>query len=242
MSTLWNGILWLVADEHWSGTDGIPHRLWEHVQVSLLGLLIAALIAVPLGLLVGHARRGEFVAVQLSNLGRSIPSLAVLGVAFLAAVKLSPAAAFGFPPIVAALVLLALPVILINTYTGVRQVDADTVDAARGMGMSGGQILLRIELPLAAPLILTGIRLAAVLVIATAGLWALTAGGALGRYIVDGFALQEPDQVVAGAILIALVAIVADVAFGALTRALTPRQRSTGKTTVGPERRDRVAA
>jgi osmoprotectant transport system permease protein len=111
------------------------------------------------------------------------------------------------------------------------------------MGMSGGQILWRIELPLAMPLILTGVRLAAVLVIATAGLWALTAGGALGRYIVDGFALQEPEQVVAGAILIAGVAIAVDVAFTVLTRVLTPRQRSDGKARVTtPDEAARIPA
>jgi osmoprotectant transport system permease protein len=243
VNDFWEGLQWLVANEHWSGTNGIPHRLWEHVQVSLIGLVIATAIAVPLGLLVGHTRKGELLTVQLSNLGRSIPSLAVLGAAFLLAVKFSPTVAFGFPPIVAALILLAFPVIVINTYTGVRQVDADTVEAARGMGMSGRQILWRIELPLAMPLILTGVRLAAVLVIATAGLWALTAGGALGRYIVDGFALQEPEQVVAGAILIAGVAIAVDVAFTVLTRVLTPRQRSDGNASVtAPDEAPRIPA
>jgi osmoprotectant transport system permease protein len=215
-----------VANEHWSGSDGIPHRVWEHVQVSLIALVIAAAVAVPVGLWVGHTRRGQFITVQLSNIGRAIPSLAVLSIAFLLAVKLSPTLAFGFPPVVVALIILAIPVILINTYVGIQQVDADTVEAARGMGMSGWQILFDIELPLAAPLILTGLRLSAVLIVATAGLWALTAGGALGRYIVDGFALQETDRVVAGAILIALLAICVDALFTVLTRILTPRQRS----------------
>jgi osmoprotectant transport system permease protein len=220
------GLQWLVANEHWSGSDGIPHRVWEHVQVSLIALVIAAAVAVPVGLWVGHTRRGQFITVQLSNIGRAIPSLAVLSIAFLLAVKLSPTLAFGFPPVVVALIILAIPVILINTYVGIQQVEADTVEAARGMGMSGWQILFDIELPLAAPLILTGLRLSAVLIVATAGLWALTAGGALGRYIVDGFALQETDRVVAGAILIALLAICVDALFTVLTRILTPRQRS----------------
>ncbi|HWC71941.1 MAG TPA: ABC transporter permease [Actinomycetota bacterium] len=226
MSGFLEGLQWLVANEHWSGSDGIPHRVWEHVQVSLIALVIAAAVAVPVGLWVGHTRRGQFITVQLSNIGRAIPSLAVLSIAFLLAVKLSPTLAFGFPPVVVALIILAIPVILINTYVGIQQVDADTVEAARGMGMSGWQILFDIELPLAAPLILTGLRLSAVLIVATAGLWALTAGGALGRYIVDGFALQETDRVVAGAILIALLAICVDALFTVLTRILTPRQRS----------------
>lgn len=243
MNGFLEGLQWLVANEHWSGADGIPHRVWEHVQVSFIALAIAAAIAVPLGLWVGHTRRGEFVTVQVSNVGRSIPSLAVLGIAFLLAVKLSPTVAFGFPPIVVALTLLAIPVILINTYVGIQQVDPDTVEAARGMGMSGRQILLAIELPLAAPLVLNGLRLAAVLIVATAGLWALTAGGALGRYIVDGFALQETDRVVAGAILIAALAITVDVLFTVLTRILTPRQRSVaGSGTLAVSRLERPPA
>jgi len=224
----WEGLQWLVANEHWSGTDGIPHRVWEHVQVSFIALVIAAVIAVPLGLWVGHTRKAQFLTVQLSNVGRAIPSLAVLSIAFLLAVKLSPTLAFGFPPVVLALIVLAIPVILINTYVGIQQVEPDTVEAARGMGLSGRQILFGIELPLAAPLILTGLRLAAVLIVATAGLWALTAGGALGRYIVDGFALQETDRVVAGAILIAALAIAVDLVFTVFTRLASPRLTSTG--------------
>lgn len=229
MNGFWEGVEWLVANEHWSGTDGIPHRVWEHVQISVIALLIAAAIAVPIGLWVGHTRRGQFVTVQISNVGRAVPSLAVLSIAFLLAVKFSPTLAFGFPPVVVALTVLAIPVILINTYVGIQQVDPDTVEAARGMGMSSRQILSSIELPLAVPLILTGLRLSAVLIVATAGLWALTAGGALGRYIVDGFALQETDRIVAGAILIAVLAIAVDVLFSVLTRMLTPRQRSVAR-------------
>jgi osmoprotectant transport system permease protein len=236
MNGFWQGLQWLVANEHWSGTDGIPNRVWEHVQVSFIALMIAAAIAVPLGLWVGHTRRGQFVTVQLSNVGRSIPSLAVLGIAFLLTVKLWPTLAFGFPPVVIALTALAIPVILINTYVGIQQVDPDTVEVARGMGMSGRQILFGIELPLAAPLILTGLRLSAVLIVATAGLWALTAGGALGRYIVDGFALQETDRVVAGAILIAALAIAVDVLFTVLTRVLSPRLRSSAAVGVSDQR------
>jgi osmoprotectant transport system permease protein len=131
-------------------------------------------------------------------------------------------------PTIVALVLLAFPVILINTFVGIQQVDQDTVEAARGMGLSGRQVLTQLELPMGMPLIMTGIRLAAVLVVATAGLAALVAGGGLGRYVVDGFALQETDRVVAGSILIALLAIVTDVLFSALGRATAPRLTSTG--------------
>ncbi len=220
------GLRWLVESDHWSGSDGIPIRVWEHVQVSLIALSIASLIAIPLGLLVGHTRRAQFLTVQFANLGRSVPSLAFLSIAFLLAVKVWPTAAFGFPPVVLALTLLGIPAILINTYVGIQQVDPDTVEAARGMGMSGRQILFGIEVPLAAPLIFTGLRLAGVQVVATAGLWALTAGGALGRYIVDGFALQETDRIVAGAILIAVLAIGIDLVFALLTKICSPKLSS----------------
>jgi osmoprotectant transport system permease protein len=220
------GLQWLVADEHWSGSDGIPSRVWEHVQVSMIALVVAALIAVPLGLWIGHSRKSRILTIQVASIGRSIPSLAFLSIAFLLAVKISPGVAFGFPPIVFALTLLGIPVILINTYVGIQQVDADTIEAARGMGMSGRQILSRIEVPLATPLIMTGLRLAAVQIVATAGLWALAAGGALGRYIVDGFALRENDRIVAGAILIALLAIAVDLLFSVLTKVLSPRLTS----------------
>jgi osmoprotectant transport system permease protein len=240
VSNLVDGLQWLVSSEHWSGSDGIPIRVWEHVQVSLLSLLVASLIAIPLGLMIGHSRRGQFVTVQIANIGRSIPSLAILSLAFLVAVKVWPTTAFGFPPVVVALTLLGIPVILINTYVGIQQVDPDTVEAARGMGMSGRQILFRVEVPLAAPLILTGLRLAGVQIIATAGLWALTAGGALGRYIVDGFARREDDRIVAGAILIALLAIAIDLVFSLLTRLCSPKLTSAaGRATVASARRSR---
>jgi osmoprotectant transport system permease protein len=223
-----DGIQWILDSAHWSGVDGIPARMWEHVQLSLIALVLASLIAIPLGLLVGHTRRGSFLTAQLANLGRAIPSFAVLSVTYLVVIKISPRLAFGSVPTIVALVLLAFPVILINTFVGIQQVDQDTVEAARGMGMSGSQVLTRLEIPLGMPLIMTGIRLAAVLVVATAGLAALVAGGGLGRYVVDGFALQETDRVVAGSILIALLAIGTDVLFSALGKATAPRLTSAG--------------
>lgn len=226
MNVLWEGVLWLFEAEHWGGTDGIPARLWEHLQVSVIGLTLAALIAIPIGLWVGHSRRGEFMTVQVANIGRAVPSLAVLSVVFLLAVKLSPTIAFGFPPIVAALTLLGIPVILVNTYVGVREVDAGAKEAAQGMGMNGSQTLFRVEVPLAIPLVFTGLRLAAVQIVATTGLWALAAGGALGRYIVDGFALQEHDRIVAGVILIAVLTLLIDATFAAVGRASAPKLHS----------------
>ena len=223
------GIQWLFEPMHWSGADGIPVRVWEHVQLSVIALVIASLIAIPLGLLVGHTRRGAFLTVQLANVGRAVPSIAVLGVMYLVVLQLSPKLAFGFAPTIVALVLLSIPVILINTFVGVQQVDPDTVEAVRGMGMNGRQVLFRVEVPIATPLILTGLRLAAVLIVATAGLAALIAGGGLGRYIVDGVALRETDRVIAGSILIATLAILTDVLFTYLAKVLSPRLTSPGR-------------
>ena len=192
--------------------------------------VIAILIALPLGLWIGHSRRGQFWTVQLANVGRSVPSLAVLSIAFLLVLKLVPDEyadlAFGFLPTIVALTLLGIPVILINTYVGIQQVDRDTVEAAKGMGMDGRQILARLEVPMAMPLIMTGLRLAAVQIVATAGLAALIAGGGLGRYIVDGFALRENDKVVAGSILIAAISLLTDLVFTLLTKATAPRLTS----------------
>ena len=234
MNGLVEGLQWLVDPVNWSGVDGIPARVWEHVQLSVISLVIATLLSVPVGLWIGHTRRGQFWTVQLANVGRSVPSLAVLSIMFLIAVKEFPSLAFGFFPTVVALTLLGIPVILINTYVGIQQVDVDTVEAAKGMGMSGWQVLSRLEVPMATPLIMTGLRLAAVQIVATAGLAALIAGGGLGRYIVDGFALRENDKIVAGAILVAALSLVTDLAFTLLARVASPRLTSD-------KRRGRVA-
>ena len=223
MNGLLGGVEWILDGSHWSGPDGIWLRLLQHVELSVASLVAAALIAIPIGLAVGHTRRGQFVAVQAANLGRSIPSLAILSLVFVLVVNVAPAFAFGFVPTFVALTLLGIPTILVNTYIGVQQVDSDTVEAARGMGMSGRQVLLELEVPLAAPLIMTGVRLAAVTIVATATLSALIAGGTLGRYIIDGYAQQDIPKVVGGAILVAVLAILTELLFTALARATAPR-------------------
>jgi osmoprotectant transport system permease protein len=226
MNGLVEGLQWLVDPANWSGVDGIPARVWEHVQLSVIALVIASLIAVPIGLWIGHTRRGQFWTVQFANVGRSIPSLAILSIMFLIAVKEFPSLAFGFLPTIVALILLGIPVILINTYVGIQQLDPDTVEAARGMGMNGQQVLWKLEVPMAMPLIMTGLRLAAVQIVATAGLAALIAGGGLGRYIVDGFALRENDRIVAGAILVAVLSLLTDLVFSLLAKATSPKLSS----------------
>jgi osmoprotectant transport system permease protein len=229
MSGLLDGIHWLTDPAHWSGPNAIGLRTLQHVELSASGIVLAAIIALPAGLAIGHTRRGEVIAVQIANIGRAIPSLAILSLAYLVALSFAPSFAFGFLPTLVALTLLGIPPILVNTYVGIKQVDADTVEAARGMGMSERQVLFGLEVPLAVPLIMTGLRLAAVTIVATAALSALIAGGTLGRYIVDGIAQQDIPQVVGGSILIAALAIVTDLIFSILRRVTAPRLSSSSK-------------
>jgi len=229
---------WFGDPAHWSGSSGIPNRLQEHVVMSAVAVAIAMTIALPLGMYIGHKRRFEFGVVSVANFGRAIPSfgLLFLFVLWLGLGLSSPAALR--PSILFALVLLAIPPILTNTYVGIQGVDPDTLEAARGMGMTERSVLGRIELPLGAPLIMAGLRTAAVQVVATATLGAVVAGGGLGRFIVDGFALGTRSatgraQLFAGALLVALLAVLTELGFGLLERLVTPRTTSQG-----PKRRD----
>jgi osmoprotectant transport system permease protein len=222
-------IHWFLAPEHWSGENGIPIRALQHVELSAAGIAIGAVIALPIGALVGHTRRGAAVAVSIANLGRAIPSFAVLVLVFILMLRWWPGEAFGFGPTVVALTLLAIPPMLTNTYVAIQSVDGDTVEAARGMGMHGRQVFARLELPLAAPVIVTGVRIAAVQVVATATLAALIAGGGLGRYIVDGFAQGDRTMTIAGAVLVAALAIATELLLSFAARAAVPRTRSAGK-------------
>jgi osmoprotectant transport system permease protein len=209
-------IAWLTAPEHWAGSDGIPNRLAEHLLISGVTTVAAVLLALPLGVLFGHIRRGGFLAVNLANLGRALPSLALL--ALMLPVALSFKLGLGFWPTFFALVPLGIPPVLTNSYVAVREVDTDVVEAARGMGLREAQVLRQVELPIAAPLIIAGIRNSAVAIVATATLGALVAGGGLGRYIVDGLARQEYPRLFVGALLVALLSIVVEVAFGIFER------------------------
>ena len=212
MDFLVSVVAWFTDPAHWRGDDGIPTRVWEHAQLSGVSVGIATAIALPLGLYLGHTGRGAFAAINIANIGRALPSLALIALGLVVSISLG--LGLGFWPTLFALVPLALPPILTNTFVAVRGVDRDTVEAARGMGLREAQILRQVELPLALPLILGGVRTAAVNVVATATLGALVAGGALGRYIVDGLALQEFDRLFAGALLVALLAIVTEATFG----------------------------
>ena len=230
MELLEAAVRWLADPAHWTGTNGIPIRLVEHVTLAGLTIIVGAAVAVPPGLVIGHTGRGALLAVNLANLGRAIPSYALLLVLF-------PVFGLGFATAFPALLLLSLPPILTNTYIGIREVDRDTVDASRGMGMSAWQILVRVEAPMALPFIVAGIRTAAVQVVATATLAALVAGGGLGRYIVDGFALQDHGQLLAGGILVAGLAIATERLLAAVERLVTSPGLRIALSPRGGERR-----
>lgn len=217
------GQVWefLTSAESWSGSRGIGTLLLDHIQMSLLSVAVAFAIAFPVALLIGHKRRAEFLVVSISNAGRAIPSLAIL--AFLVPFSIRLGLGIGFWPTLVALVALAIPPLVTNTYVGVQEVDQDVVEAARGMGMSEWEVLRRIEIPLATPLIVAGLRIAMLTVIATATLAALVAWGGLGRIIVDGFAVQNRPKVFAGALLVAALAIGFDLLLGVVGRVLSPR-------------------
>jgi osmoprotectant transport system permease protein len=211
-------VAWFQDPANWQGPSGIPQRLLEHVGVSAAALGIACLLAIPLALWLGHVHRGGALAVGVSNIGRAVPTFAVL---VLLALAPEP---FGLSTlsIITALVVFAVPPILTNTYIGVREVDPAAVDAARGMGMNGPQVLAKVELPLATALLMDGVRLAAVQVIATATIAALVAGGGLGAIITDGFGRQNQAEVVAGAICVVVLALTVEGSMALLQRRTDP--------------------
>jgi osmoprotectant transport system permease protein len=225
MGLLSDTIAWLTDPTHWSGPNGVPARLIEHVAISGLSLVLGLLIALPIGLYIGHTRRGAALAVNVANLWRALPSLAVIAIVLPITAAIDPRAGFLFYPTVVAMVVLAVPPILVNTFTGIIGVDVDAVEAARGQGMSERQVLTRVEVPLAIPVIVTGIRSAAVQVVATATLGAIFGFGGLGRFLVDGFAQYSRGgaaQMLAGVVLVATLVTATDLLFALLQRWLTP--------------------
>ncbi|GHA61182.1 ABC transporter permease [Streptomyces tauricus] len=218
MNTLTDAWNWLTDSAHWAGDDGVWHRLGQHLVLTVVCLVISCLIALPVALVLGHLGRGGALAVNISNVGRAVPTFAVLVL-----LLLTPIGDWGEGPTVVALVLFAVPPLLTNAYVGMREVDRDVVRAARGMGMTGRQLLWRVEAPLAMPMILGGVRLAAVQLVATATIAALAGGGGLGRIITAGFNLASTPQVVAGAVLVAVFALLVEAVFEAAER-LLPRR------------------
>jgi osmoprotectant transport system permease protein len=206
---------WLRSPQQWHGSGSIPVRLLEHLGYSGLSLLVAAIIAVPVGLLIGHRRRGGLVAVNAANIGRAIPTL---GLVVLVAVLVGLRAVSWLIP----LVVLAIPPILVNTYEGLAGVDPELTDAARGMGMTGWQLLWKVEVPVAVPLIMLGLRTAAIFVVATATIAAYPGFGGLGRYIIDGLASNNYGEVAGGAAVIVVLALVIQALFVGLRRLVVP--------------------
>ncbi|MFJ2606309.1 ABC transporter permease [Streptomyces sp. NPDC087425] len=223
MTTLTDAWHWLTDPAHWSGDDGIGHRLVQHLVLTVLCLLISCLLALPVALVLGHLGKGGALAVNLSNIGRAVPTFAVLVL-----LLLTPVGSWGEGPTVVALVLFAVPPLLTNAYVGMREVDRGIVQAARGMGMTGRQLLFRVELPLALPLIMNGVRIAAVQLVATATIAALAGGGGLGRIITAGFNLASTPQVVAGAVLVAAFALLVEAVFETVER-LAPSWARAGR-------------
>lgn len=224
MNTLSGAWTWLTTSAHWYGDDGIWTRLAQHLVLTVVCLLISCLIALPIALVLGHLGKGGALAVNISNVGRAVPTFAVLVL-----LLLTPIGRFGEGPTVVALVLFAVPPLLTNAYVGMRGVDQDVVRAARGMGMTGRQMLTQVEVPLALPLILTGVRIAAVQLVATATIAALAGGGGLGRIITAGFNLASTAQVVAGAVLVAVFALIVEGLFE-LAQRLGPDRLRGGNT------------
>ncbi|MEU4142436.1 ABC transporter permease [Streptomyces parvulus] len=217
MTTLTAAWDWLTDPAHWPGENGITHRLVQHLVLTAVCLVVSCLIALPVALVLGHLGRGGALAVNISNIGRAVPTFAVLVL-----LLLTPVGRWGEGPTVVALVLFAVPPLLTNAYVGMREVDRGVVQAARGMGMTGRQMLFRVELPLALPMVMNGVRIAAVQLVATATIAALAGGGGLGRIITAGFNLASTPQVVAGAVLVAALALVVEGLFE-LAERLSPR-------------------
>lgn len=200
---------------NWWGSEGFVHRLQEHVVMSGASLLTAMAIALPLGLLLGHTGRGGPVAMNISNLGRAVPSFAII-------VLMASIVGIGAKPAYIALVALAVPPMVTNTYTAIRGVDPQVREAAVGMGFTGRQVLARVEVPMGLPLIMAGIRTSGVQVVATATLAALVGWGGLGRYIIDGLATREFHEVFAGAVLVALLSLLVEIGLSLVQRAVVP--------------------
>jgi osmoprotectant transport system permease protein len=209
MDDIREAISYIFDGSNWTGDDGIGAYAVQQVLLTFTSLAIAMLIGLPIALLLGHLGKGGFLAVNISNMGRAIPVFAVLVVLSVGPVGADEFGLYGRAGLatLVALVLFALPPIITNAYVGIREVDRDIVEASRGMGMRGWRVFRRVELPLAMPVIMTGIRLALVQVWATATIAALVAGPGLGRIITRGFANERTYEVVAGAILVAVGAL-----------------------------------
>jgi osmoprotectant transport system permease protein len=222
-------VAFLTDAANWQNETGIPNRLIEHLFISLLAVATASAIALPLGFYIGHTGKLQLLGINIANIGRAVPSYAVMVMLLPVMLGLAPVLGYDprlglrFFPIFFAMVLLAIPPILVATYAGLQEVDRDLTESSRGMGLTERQILSEVELPLALPVIVGGFRIALLQVIATATIGAFLAAGGLGRFIIDGIARRDEGMLYAGVILVAGLAIGTDALLSWLQRRLTPR-------------------
>jgi len=225
MTFLGDVVNWFTNSAHWHGASGVPHRVEEHMVMSLAAIAAAVLVAVPPSLVLGHLRRFGALAVNISNVGRAIPSFAIL-------VLSVQVVGIGAEPAFIALFVLAIPPLVTNSYVGMAEVDPEIRESARGMGMTAWQSMRRVEIPVALPVLLAGLRTAAVQVVATATLAAIVAWGGLGRYIIDGLAQLDYVQVFAGAVLVAVLSVLTELVLALVQRLVVSAglgQRHPGK-------------
>jgi len=221
-------LAWFANPAHWSGTNGVPYRMAQHVGISAASIAIALAVALPIGLYIGHTGRAQRFAIGLATLGRAIPSLAAIAIVVPFTQAIDPGLGFNLYPTVIAMIVLAIPPILVNAYAGIAEVDRDLVESARGMGMTERQILGRVELPVALPVIVGGLRSATVQVIATATLGAIYGLGALGGFIIEGNAQNDDAKRAAGIVLVTLLALTAEGGLALVQRRLTNGRAAAG--------------
>lgn len=221
----------LTTAANWQGSDGIPHLFLQHLQLTVVSAVAAAAIALPIGIGLGHVRKAGALAINVANIGRALPALALLIVGVQYFGIGTPGGILGVVhslPAFIAMVALGVPPIVANSYVGVSEVDEEVREAARGMGMNGRQVLWRVELPMALPLIMAGVRTAVVAIVATATLAAYVNGGGLGLLISVGFAVQNQAEVFVGGLLVALLAIAFEVSLSLVQRILVSRGLQAG--------------
>ena len=221
MELFGEGLAWLSDPANWTDPrNGILLRLWEHISLSAVALGLAVAIGLPLGLWIGHTGRGSGAVIAIANIGRAVPSVGWLGLVFPITLVILGRGGLGFIPAVIALTLLGIPPIVTNTFAGMREVDPDLIEAGRGMGMTARQVVRRVEVPVALPVILAGVRVSAVQIVATATLAAVVGGGTLGDFIIQGIDVRALDRVVGAALLVALLAIGTELLFSLIERLL----------------------
>jgi osmoprotectant transport system permease protein len=232
-----DAIAYILDPAHWAGDTGIGARLGQHLFITAASVVIAAAIAVPLGLLIGHTGRARGAVIGVTGAARALPTFGVMTLFVLIGIQFG--AGLSLTPVIAVLVVLAIPPLLAGAYAGIEAVDRQTVDAARAQGMTEWQILTRVELPLGLPLLVGGLRSATLQVVATATIAAYVAQGGLGRYLIEGLRTQDYLRALIGAVLVAALALILDGLLAALQRLVVPRGVSRGatRTTAGTAKR-----